>query len=485
MTVTNPGSRSNEGPSAPISAGDSEVGGRAGGTSGPTGGPPAGRRPPEAPTEPSDLLGALARLGVFVLGIVVIAIVFHAVGVLVVVAALVTMVMLHELGHFGTAKLSGMKVTEYFFGFGPRLWSVRRGETSYGVKAIPAGGYVKIVGMTMLEDVAESDEQRSYRQATFPRRVLVASAGSIVHFILAFVLVWSVVFFAGLSAGSAPKVSSLLSFGHGPTPAQVAGFRPGDTVVSIDGHPTSTYTALTAIISKSAGKPLHVIVRRDGHLVHLVVTPAARPYSTCSAGVVHHHTKGEIGVELSTARQVTYGPVASISRTTSVVGSLVSETFSSLGDLFSWHGLRSFGHDVVTAGDSTSSGACAGAASGGTSSGGSSSGGSSSSGEIISFLGAVQLGSQLYGQGWASLVLFLAIINMFVGIINLLPMLPLDGGHVAIAVYERVRSRKGRRYHADIAKLLPFTYVFLAFILIIGLGALYSNILQPVHLPGG
>ena len=97
----------------------------------------------------------------------------------------------------------------------------------------------------------------------------------------------------------------------------------------------------------------------------------------------------------------------------------------------------------------------------------------------------MQLGSQLYGLGWAALLYFLAVINMFVGIVNLVPMLPLDGGHVAIAIYERVRSRKGRRYHADITKLLPFTYVFLAFIVIIGIGALYSNILQPVHLTGG
>ncbi len=101
---------------------------------------------------------------------------------LVVVLALVAMVMLHELGHFATAKWSGMKVTEYFFGFGPRLWSIRRGETEYGVKAIPAGGYVRIVGMTMLEEVDPPDEARSYRQATFPRRLLVAVAGSAMHF---------------------------------------------------------------------------------------------------------------------------------------------------------------------------------------------------------------------------------------------------------------------------------------------------------------
>src|SRR2546421_10982618 len=84
-----------------------------------------------------------------------------------VVIAIVVMIMLHELGHFATAKWAGMKVTEYFLGFGPRLWSIRRGETEYGVKAIPAGGYVKIIGMTNLEEVDPADEPRTYRQKPF------------------------------------------------------------------------------------------------------------------------------------------------------------------------------------------------------------------------------------------------------------------------------------------------------------------------------
>jgi membrane-associated protease RseP (regulator of RpoE activity) len=152
-----------------------------------------------------------------------------------------------------------------------------------------------------------------------------------------------------------------------------------------------------------------------------------------------------------------------------------------LGDFFSLSGLRAFGHQVASAGSGTTptSKACAAAGAGSSSSGG------SSNGQIVSILGAVQLGSQLYGLGIGSLFLFLAFINLFIGVVNLVPMLPLDGGHVAIAVYERIRSRKGRPYHADVAKLLPFAYIFLAFIVIVGIGALYSNILRPVHLTGG
>jgi membrane-associated protease RseP (regulator of RpoE activity) len=436
---------------------------------------------PEQDAQTSNLLLALAKLLVVILGVVVVAVAFHATGVLVVVLAIVAMVMLHELGHFATAKLSGMKVTEYFFGFGPRLWAVVRGETTYGVKALPAGGYVKIVGMTMLEDVPEEDEPRSYRQASFPRRVLVACAGSLVHFILAFALLWSVFAFLGTPVPSAPTVSSLFQVDNHAGPAAVAGIEPGDAFVSVDGHPTPTFNSLTAFIASNAGKPLHIVVRRDGRLVRLVVTPATEHVATCSAGVVTHHTKGEIGVELLVTKQVSYGPFESVPRSASEFGSLVSATFSGLGSFFSLSGLRSFGHQVVTAGSTTAPPkSCAG-----VTPVLSSSGGASSNGQIVSILGAVQLGSQLYSLGASSLFVFLAFINLFIGIVNLLPMLPLDGGHVAIAVYERIRSRRGRPYHADVAKLLPFAYVFLAFIVIVGVGALYSNILQPVHLTGG
>ncbi|MDA8265837.1 MAG: site-2 protease family protein [Actinomycetota bacterium] len=444
----------------------------------------APRNRPNPPGPVVGLLKALSRPLLVVAVFVAVAIAFRAVGVLVVVLAIAAMIMLHELGHFVTAKLSGMKVTEYFFGFGPRLWSVTRGETSYGVKAIPAGGYVKIVGMTMLEDVPAEDESRSYRQASFPRRVLVASAGSLVHFLLAFVLLWSVFAFLGTQVASAPTVSGLFDIGNHAAPAQLAGIKPGDVFVSVNGRPTPTFASLSSVISKSAGRPLEVVVRRRGRLVRLVVTPAPTTVTSCVSGVVQHHTKGEIGVELSVTREVAYGPFAALPRSAGDFASLFHATFAGLGSFFSLSGLRAFGHQVVSAGSASSSPVtpCAGVGAIGGTSG---SGGGTSSGQIVSILGAVQLGSQLYSLGLSSLFIFLAFINLFVGVVNLVPMLPLDGGHVAIAVYERIRSRRGRPYHADVAKLMPFAYIFLAFVLILGIGALYSNILQPVHLTGG
>src|SRR5947209_9644055 len=142
---------------------------------------------PKAPVE-IDNRERLVRLGYFVAIVLVLAIVTGFSPFLGVIGALVAIVMLHELGHFATAKWSGMKVSEYFFGFGPRLWSIRKGETEYGIKAIPVGGYVRILGMNNLEKVDPADEPRTYRQQSFPRRLAVAVAGSAMHFVLAFLL---------------------------------------------------------------------------------------------------------------------------------------------------------------------------------------------------------------------------------------------------------------------------------------------------------
>jgi RIP metalloprotease RseP len=145
-----------------------------------------------------------------------------------VIVALIAMVLIHELGHFATAKWSGMKVTEYFVGFGPRLWSVRKGETEYGVKAIPAGGYVRIIGMSSAEEIHPSDEARAYRNQPFGKRIIVASAGSAMHFLMAFVLAFLALTLIGRSDSSVIDVQKYLVLdGGAQTPAQTAGIQPG------------------------------------------------------------------------------------------------------------------------------------------------------------------------------------------------------------------------------------------------------------------
>jgi membrane-associated protease RseP (regulator of RpoE activity) len=419
-------------------------------------------------------MGPLLRLAFVVVAALVLTVVFDAWPVLVVVLALVAMVMLHEFGHFATAKWSGMKVTEYFLGFGPRIWSFRRGETEYGVKAIPAGGYVRIVGMTMLEEVNPSDEARSYRQASFPRRLLVAVAGSGMHVIMAFVLLFSLYAIAGAPTATAPTIMSLAQFSKGLSPAQRAGLRSGDAIVAIDGHEHPGMDFLISFVNSHPGKTLNLVVDRDGRDIALRVTPVDGRHvieeidgQSQKAAPSSGPATGIIGVVLSGAKDVSVGPITATGRGVTGLWSITGQTFSSLGQLFSLHGLGHFAHQVVTANNSNVSSS------------------SASSPQLLSIVGAVQIGAEALRQDVPLLLYLLAAINMFVGIVNLFPMLPLDGGHVVIAVYERIRSKRGRPYHADVTKLMPVAYVFLLFVVVIGLGALYMNIIHPAQLPGG
>jgi len=435
---------------------------------------------------------AVARLLFVLAAIVALSVIFHEAAYLVVVLALVVMVMVHELGHYLTAKLSGMKVTEYFFGFGPRLWSFVRGETRYGVKAIPAGGYVRIVGMTMLEEVPPEDEARTYRQATFPRRLLVAVAGSAMHVVMAFALIFSLYCFSGIPTAVSYEVTSLETFASGASPAEQAGFRTGDVFVSIDGHDFNQPGQFTNFIRSHVDDTLKVVVLRDGRDVTLRVRPTNEQNvkvvingKSVRPSAVPDHPSGVIGVTIeSFYRDETTNPISGVHQSVTMLGSLTSETFGGIATVFSLSGLRSFAHDVRVAGNTGTSGATS--TSGSSTSGSSTSSSSSSnSGQIMSIVGAVQLGAQALRHDIPELLYLLAAINIFVGVVNLFPMLPLDGGHVAIAIYERVRSRRGKPYHADITKLMPLAYLFLLFMVVIGLGALYANIRQPVGLPGG
>ena len=154
--------------------------------------------PTQTPLAPATRREAVLRLSALVVGTTLVSLLIDLVGGwpwVLVVWSVIVIIMLHELGHFVTAKWSGMKATEFFVGFGPRLWSIRRGETEYGFKALPLGGYVKILGMTSMEELDPSDEPRSFVNQSTSKRVLVASAGSIVHvliaFALAFIALWS------------------------------------------------------------------------------------------------------------------------------------------------------------------------------------------------------------------------------------------------------------------------------------------------------
>src|SRR5215467_3414400 len=203
-------------------------------------------------------------------------------GVAIFVVALLASIMLHEAGHFATAKMFGMKATQFFVGFGRTIWSRRKGETEYGVKAIPAGGFVKIVGMTELEDVDPADEPRSFRRQPGWQRIIVLAAGSFMHFVLAFVLLFALAIGIGLAGASAGTtvgavescVPANVNLGCAKSdpksPASKAGVRVGDKIVSIAGIRVTSWTQMgKAIRAQHTGTAVPVVVDRHGQRITL------------------------------------------------------------------------------------------------------------------------------------------------------------------------------------------------------------------------
>ncbi len=390
------------------------------------------------------------------------------VDLLIVVAAIVVMIMVHELGHLLAAKRGGMKVTEYFLGFGPRLWSFRRGETEYGVKAIMLGGYVKIPGMTNLEEVAPEDETRTYRQQPFHARLLVAVAGSAMHFLMAFVLLWALLTFVGVPNDNQVAIEGVNTVGGRPGPAQVAGLRPGDVIVSVDGRTVDGNTdTLTNAIRNHAGTPVRLVVSHDGHRQTLTVVPADGR-TDHEAGVVAPSGSapfGVIGVTLG-APLATRGPLEAVADTGTNLVRLTWASIVGVGHLFSPNGVAQRFAQV------TNARAADQAAANGT--------------RVESIVGAARTATQAAQAGIGDLLLILISINVFVGIFNLFPMLPLDGGHVLIAVYERIRSgRRSVAYHADVTKLLPFTWLMVMFLGVLFATSLLTDLLHPLANPFG
>ncbi len=195
-----------------------------------------------------------------------------------VIFLILLMVMGHEFGHFITAKRAGLLVTDFFVGFGPILWSTQRGETRYGIRALPLGGYVKVPGMTWQASVPADEEARTYREASYPKKVLFASAGSIMHVIMALALAWVALTFIGNPSPSHVGVGSFTPWqGHRETAAQMAGLHVGDQITKIDGTAITSINQLTKILHGAAGEHLTLVVERNGHSLTLARDPGQRP----------------------------------------------------------------------------------------------------------------------------------------------------------------------------------------------------------------
>ena len=197
-------------------------------------------------------------------------------GGILMVVAIATFIMVHEAGHFIAARLTGMKATEFFLGFGPKIWSFQRGETEYGVKAIPLGGYVRIIGMNPLEEVDPDDVGRTYREQVFWKKAFVVLSGVVLNFVMAFLLLFGLFWVTGVPGDVTTTIAAVSpEMANGdPTPATISGVLEGDAILAVDRIAVDTWEAAVALIAARPNQTVPIEVERGGSSVVLTVTLA-------------------------------------------------------------------------------------------------------------------------------------------------------------------------------------------------------------------
>ncbi len=413
------------------------------------------------------------------------------VGIVVIVLGILVSIALHEVGHMVPAKKFGVRVSEYMVGFGPTLWSRKKGETEYGLKAIPLGGYVRLVGMmpparpgarsrggffgqviadardASVSEIRPGEEHRAFYHLSTPKKLVVMLGGPVMNLVIAVVLL-AVVF---LGIGMPAATTTVADVGED-SAAATAGVRTGDEVVSFDGVPVEDWPQLVGMVNDAAGQEAPLTVLRDGEELTLQVTPtpSERPL-TDDEGYAVTGDDGEpvmvdgalLGVSSSVERQPL--PVSSVpeavwlqvSGTAHAIATLPVRIYDAAYQAFT---------DEPRAQDSVMSvvgvGRVAVDAAGA---------------EDYTVLARVQL-----------MLMLLAALNIALFMFNLIPLLPLDGGHVVNALYEGARRTVARVRGAtlpgpaDVAKMMPVAYV--VFVVLIGVGAvlMVADLVDPVRL---
>jgi RIP metalloprotease RseP len=420
-------------------------------------------------------------------------------GPIFVIVGMLLMIVIHEAGHFLAAKYFNMKATEAFFGFGPRLWSTRRGETEYGVKAFPLGGYVRIIGMNPFEDIPAEEEHRTYRFKPFWQKTVVVLAGIASHFVIGFFLF--VILFSvwnerslSLEVGNVSQVSVSASGAADEMPLLL---EVGDDVISVDGVPLDS---LGATADKAPDEVIDVVVDRDGEQVTLqtndnvVIAPSyligiqegdllvaldGIPFDDWDHFVELAHDRP---AQLTTVEVERDGVIISndvVLAERSIDGEVIG--FLGVGpsvEEVDVGVIGALGRSVVEVGRTTvlsleglwtmvrQTPELLGAAIGQDA-------GPIEEARPVSVIGIARIASDLY-----SAVALLAYVNIFVGTLNFIPLYPLDGGHFAVALYEKIRGRE-----ADVRPLIPVAAAVFIFIMLLGLLGIYFDIVDPIPVP--
>ena len=391
------------------------------------------------------------------------------IGILAFAVALLVSVMIHEAGHYLTAKKFGMKVTEFFVGFGKKIWSVTKGETEFGLKAIPAGGYCKIVGMTPREELSPADADRAFIKASVPQRLIVLGAGSFLHFVIGFVLL--IVLFASVGITSltnqVERVSECIpqtanevcSAKSVPSPAKNAGIIAGDKIVKVNGLSYQEWSEVVEVIRSSAGKQLDITIDRNGSLINILVTPASRELDGKEIGV--------LGV-VNQVGTITYGPLTAIAKGGSFTIDILQNSVTALISL------PSKIPDLVNQTFGNQERDPEG---------------------LVGVVGVARVSGETAEtkvlttrEKIATFILIIVSLNIFVGMFNLLPLLPLDGGHMAVAIADGVRNTRAKAKGLakpapfDVERLTPITMVVFVVMASLSLLLLTADILNPIRL---
>jgi len=342
-----------------------------------------------------------------------------------------------------------MKATQFFMFMGPRIFSFRRGETEYGLRALPIGAFVRIVGMNNLDPYDPADEDRAYKNKSFPRRMLVITAGSLMHFIQALILFIVLSSVIGVDNPAQWSISEISMLETGETPAVTAGLQPGDTVVAVNGVDTTDFRDLQAELGDKPDEDVTLTVLSEGVESEVVTTLAARP-------TTDGQTLGFLGVAPAFEKD-RLSPLVGVQD----FGSAMWQTLKVLPGFLSPSTLLNLGSLVLDGSEDVSLDSAEAA------------------NRPISMIGAVRFaGSPQFD--WTVPIFMLAVINIFVGVFNLLPFPPLDGGHAAVAIYERIRSIGGKRHEMDVAKLLPLTWAVVFVLMFLMVTTVWLDLFRPI-----
>lgn len=294
------------------------------------------------------------------------------------------LVLVHELGHFATAKFTGMRVDEFAIGFGPKLISFTYGETVYSLRAVPLGGFNDIAGM----DPADNDAgERGYCSKPVGSRMIVILAGSVMNFILPIVLFFGIFFFAGVST---PNPEPVLGTILADKPAAEAGLREGDRVISLDGKAIGSWSAFVDGVKDNTGAPVTVVVERGNQTLTMVMTPA---YDNSAK-------KAMVGVMRSVQTRypgIVESAQLAVQKTVGIIVMMLSALYKILLEL--------------------------------------------SGAELAGPLGVAQMAGEVAQMGFVPLLNFAAFLSLNLGIVNLFPIPALDGGHFAGLCVEAVRGK--------------------------------------------